>query len=80
MREYTYDLAYAICDYAGLSGLESLDRDLELEIYRAYITYENWKTAILAGCQAVIKMWGTKFLSEKTLLTAAFEVMAVEGI
>lgn len=80
MRDYAYDLANSVCDFAGLSGLESLDRDLSLEIYRAYIVHENWRTAVLAGCQAVMKIWGTKFLNEKTLLTAAFETMAVEGI
>ncbi|WP_284604796.1 hypothetical protein [Corynebacterium pseudodiphtheriticum] len=80
MRDYAYDLANAICEFASLNGLESLDRDLALEIYCAYIAHENWRTAVLAGCQAVLKLWGTKFLSEKTLLTGAFEAMAVEGI
>lgn len=80
MRDYAYDLANAICDFAGLSGLQDLDRDLSLEIYRAYIVHENWRTAVLAGCQAVMKMWGTKFLNEKVLLTGAFEAMDVEGI
>ena len=80
MRDYACDLANTICDFASLSGLDYLDRDLTLEIYHAYLTSEDWRTAVFAGCQSVMKMWGTKFFSEKTLLTAAFEAMAVESI
>lgn len=80
MRDYAHDLANTICDFASLSGLEYLDRDLALEIYHAYLVHEDWRTAVFAGCQSVMKMWGTKFFTEKTLLTAAFETMAVEKI
>lgn len=78
--DYSTDLANFICQYPGLDHLEGLDHDLKCGIYWDYVESKNWRKAVLSGCQAVLKNWGTEFFDEKTLLASAYEVMDVERI